>query len=237
MTATYGAPISQLPRPASNQRIACIGPTGCGKSVLMRMLLSRFDNAIVIDPKHQWIWDLPGKRYSHYAGSFKELVRILLEIERDGTGAPVVYRPPFDDLQQRNIARLDRVYELAFSRGHTHVYMDEQYFATPYTSSERATNAMPYWFRCITAGRSRGVGVSAAFQRTTNVPLITMSETDLRIAFYLRMKSDRERAEELCGPINWESLQRTPHGFVWATDLYSSTPMRLRSPQPQVLTA
>lgn len=228
---------NQLPSPAPQQRFATIGPTGCGKTVLNRALLARFNDVIVIDPKHRWDWELPGDRYSRYATSFKELVQMLLEIERKGSGAPVVYRPPIEDLQQRNIARLDRVYELAFSRGNTHVHNDEQYFATPYTSSERATNAMPWWFRCITAGRGIGVGVSAAFQRDTNVPLITMSETDLRIVFYLRMSEDRKRAEQLCGPVDWESLQRNPHSFVWATDMFCSTPMRLRAPQMLTKTA
>lgn len=229
----------RLPNPAGNERVCAIGPTGSGKTELMRVLLARLPSVIIIDPKHQFTWGRLAianpQRYGRMAHDLKTLVAQLHEIERANGTDPVIYRPPSLDLLPSNIARVDAVFEIALARRHTTVYVDEMSYLTGTASAFQ--EKIPNWFRAVTTGRSRGVGVWSAFQRPSNVPLLAMSESDVRISFFLRMKKDQQRAEELCGPIDWELLQRTPHSFVWATDQYSSDPVKLQFSHPAPLGA
>ena len=227
--------MSGLPSPAPNNRVCFMGPTGSGKTELARALLKATPNVIVIDPKHEFDWKEATPRYARVAYDFKDLVSHCRQIEQKGSGAPVIYRPPSGDLLPSNIARVDAVFNYALQRGGTTVYVDEMSYLTG--SSSGFQDRIPHWFRAVTTGRSRGVGVWSAFQRPSNVPLLAMSESDYRIAFFLRLKKDQARAEELCGPIDWQELADEPYSFVWATDRYSSSPVRLNLKNPAQLPA
>lgn len=203
-----------------------MGPTGSGKTELARALLKTIRNVVVIDPKHQFEWKEQSPRYSRNAHTLKELLAHLRDIEGKDSGEPVIYRPPTVDLLPSNISRVDAVFEIALARRNTTVFVDEFSYL-----SGTATNfqeRLPHWFRAVTTGRQKNVGVWSAFQRPSNVPLLAMSESDYRTAFFLRLKKDQTRAEELCGAIDWETLAAEPHSFVWATDRYCSPPIRLQ---------
>lgn len=220
-----------LPEPKINDRFCVIGPTGSGKTELVRALLKPMPNVIVIDPKHCFTWNEFAPRYMRTATHLRELLATLRELEDRNSDAPVIYRPPAEDLLPKNIGNLDQVYRIALERGHTHVYNDDFAFMTA-GGANNFQDRIPYWMRTVTTGRQRGVGASASFYRAFGIPLFAMSESDIRIVFYMRMEEDRARAERLCGPIDWEYLGRHDHSFVWATDKNSSAPMRLRLGEP-----
>ncbi|MGH7745880.1 MAG: hypothetical protein ACREQ5_14035, partial [Candidatus Dormibacteria bacterium] len=68
-----------------------------------------------------------------------------------------------------------------------------------------------------------GVGVWASVQRPRWVPMISLTESDLRISFYLRSREDRSRMDSVMGDgVPWDSLQKTPHSFVAGTDSFLS---------------
>lgn len=208
-------------KPHPSDRVVYIGPTGSGKTELARRVEIQFPNEIVIDPKHRFSWEQDSPRYLRVAHSLRDLVAHLKQIEDRRTGEPVIYRPPAIAPEH-----IDPVYDLAYQRGFTHVYNDD--FAACVYGAANVQKYLPAWFRCVTLGRQRGVGISASIQRPANVPLVAMSESDYRVTFYLRMRNDQKRAEELCGPIDWPFLAANDYSFVWATDKVSSDPMRLR---------
>lgn len=221
---------SAFPTPAGHDRCCFMGPTGSGKTELAIALLKPMPNVIVVDPKHRFDWGEIGSRYARVAHSLRDLLAQLKDVESRRSSAPVVYRPPTDDLAPANIDRVDEVFHVALSRGHTTVYVDEMSYLTG--TANNFQERLPHWFRAVTTGRQLGVGVWSAFQRPANVPLLAMSESDYRFTFYLRMHKDRARAEELCGPIPWDVLQDEEYSFAWATDKHTSAPTRLRLRAP-----
>jgi hypothetical protein len=218
--------------PPGNSRVAFVGPTRCGKTYLARSWLRNYPHVIIIDPKRQWDWKSKEERYKLKAsdwGTFDKQLKLTADKKSKEYGYPVVWRPPVDELLPED---LDRVYELAYHRGHTLVYMDELYFLT--NGSSLGTHTP--WFRaCVTAGASRGVGCWSSFQRPAWVPLIALTETEVRAIFYLRNASDRKRIDdsftESSHPVPWEALRPTPESrykFVLSTDAWLSAPTRIK---------
>lgn len=208
--------------PPPNSRVAFIGPTGCGKTVLATRMLQNYPNVIVIDPKHQFTFDNP--KFNHrIATKWPQFLKYLDKSRTDGL--PVIWRPPEDMMEQED---LDRVYGLAFKRGNTLVYMDELYFLTNGSSFGTRTP----WFRaCVTAGRSKGIGVWSAFQRPAWIPLIALTETEVRCIFYLRDENDQKRIKEIAGPLPWNDIRPKGHSkykFIISTDQWNSPPYRLK---------
>jgi hypothetical protein len=218
--------------PPANSRVAFVGPTRCGKTYLARAWLRFYPHVIVIDPKRQWDWKDKDERFKLKSSDWKtfgEQLRATADKKDEHYGYPIVWRPPADELTPED---LDRVYEVAFHRGHTLVYMDELYFLTDAgTGGSRAK-----WFRaCVTAGASRGVGCWSSFQRPAWVPLIALTETEVRAIFYLRNASDRKRIDDsFCesdAQVPWQELRPTPQSrykFVLSTDAWLSKPTRIK---------
>jgi hypothetical protein len=214
-----------VPWPKPNERACFVGPTRCGKTQLAKRLLVHYRNVIAVDPKHQFSWDLESNpRFRRIAYSLGDLRTQLEDVEKTQTGEPIIYRPPPAHLLPANAHELDAIAKIAWDRGGTLLYYDELYFIA---SSSDFANRAPFFFYCVTAGGQKGIGVWSAFQRPAWVPIIATSETDYRFVFYLRLKADRDRAEDMCGDVPWSALQRVKHSFVWATDQELSTPQRL----------
>lgn len=221
--------------PPGNSRVAFVGPTRCGKTFLARSWLRFYPHVIIIDPKRQWDWkpenEADRERFKLKAsdwGTFNKLLKEAANPKHENFKRPIVWRPPVDELEPED---LDRIYELAYHRGHTLVYMDELYFLTNGSSLGSKTP----WFRaCVTAGASRGVGCWSSFQRPAWVPLIALTETEVRAIFYLRNAGDRKRIDDSFmdsgNTVPWESLKPTPQSrykFVLSTDAWVTKPTRI----------
>jgi energy-coupling factor transporter ATP-binding protein EcfA2 len=231
------AELKELPR---NSRVLGVGPTGSGKSVLFRALLMAQRHAIIVDSKHGWNWETGDLRYSRFAYSIRELVNHLRAIEEAGTGDPVVYRPrrvTFADFdrgigvfQRERNRDLNQLWAIALERGNTLVYHDE---ISLDVSASTFESTAPMWRELVITGRWRGVGMWCGSQRPQRIPLIASTEASDRFAFFLREKTDQERADHFCGgSVPWGVLAKHPHSFVWADDetMHSTTPL-----QPQRL--
>jgi len=218
--------------PPANSRVAFIGPTRSGKTFLARSWLLHYPNVIVIDPKSQFSWKQPGnERYGRRAKSYPQLVKMLNASRHDGY--PIIYSPDLTNLDPENAFELDAVYELAFKRGNTLVYIDELYFLANGTDFNKRA---PWFFRCVTAGASRGIGVWSSYQRPSWVPLIALTETEVRAVFYLRTRDDQLRIDKSFGEtdsggVPWSKLRDTQFGFVISTDQWISPVMRARLSQ------
>jgi hypothetical protein len=210
--------------PPPNSRVAFVGPTRSGKTYLARAWLRAYDHVAILDPKRQFSWRSRDPRFSRYARSWNEFRRMMERSERDGW--PVVYQPPPDALLPQNADQLDQFYWYCLRRGDTLTYTDELYFIA--NGSNFAVRA-PWFFRAVTTGASQGVGVWSAFQRPSWIPLIAITETEVRALFYLRHRADRETIESCFGPVEWEALRRERHAFALSTDDWTSGPIRLRA--------
>jgi len=181
---------------------------------------------IVIDPKSQFSW---GSSRSPERRGF--IAKNLADLQRKAaktikTGDPIIYRPDASALDPENAFGLDAVYEMAYQRGNTLVYIDELYFLANGTDFAKRA---PWFFRCVIAGRSRGVGVWSAYQRPSWIPLIAMTETECRAVFYLRITEDQRRIDSSFGKVDWQALQKAKHTFAISTDLGVSPPCRLKA--------
>lgn len=209
--------------PPPNSRVCFVGPTRSGKTFLARAWLKTYNNVAVLDPKGQFAWHESGPRFGRVATSYRQFERMMVKSEADGF--PVIYRPPSEYLLPQNAEYLDGFYQYCLERQNTLTYVDELYYVA---SGSDFTRRAPYYFRCVTAGASKGVGVWSAFQRPTWVPLIALTETEMRALFFLRFASDRERIEKNFGAIPWDTLRREKHSFILSTDEWTSKVARLK---------
>lgn len=209
--------------PPPNSRVCFVGPTRSGKTYLARSWLRCYPNVAVMDPKHQFSWKMGGKRFGRVAKTWRDFEKQMTLSEKDGY--PVIYQPPSEYLLPENAEYLDAFYEYAMKRGNTLTYTDELYYIA---SGSDFTKRAPWYFRAVTAGASMGVGVWSAFQRPSWVPLIALTETEMRAIFNLRFDADRERITKNFGAIPWETLRREKHSFVLSTDEWTSGVLRLK---------
>lgn len=205
--------------PKRNDRAIFIGPTGSGKTTLAHVLLNFYGDVLIVDPKHQW----EARKEDLLAHNLHELETALDKAADEHRH--VVYIVPEEHLLRRNASELDKVADMALQRGDTTLYYDELYFvASGNDFAERA----PRYFAAVTTGRSKGVGVWASVQRPRWIPLIALTETDVRATFFLRNAGDRQSVENTMGnDIPWEVLRRNKHSFVMADDMETTIPLKL----------
>lgn len=204
--------------PKHDERVVFIGPTGSGKTTLARFMLSLQEDVLFVDFKH---------REPLRADDLEavDLVSLHNALDRASeTGQRVLYRVPSDHLLPQNARQLDYVAKLALERGDTLIYYDDLvHVARGNDFFERA----PFYYLAVTTGREKRVRVWGSVQRPTWIPLIALSESDLRATFYLRATEDRKRVQSFMGELPWNVLQREQHSFVMATDLKTTNPLRL----------
>jgi energy-coupling factor transporter ATP-binding protein EcfA2 len=208
--------MSGLPRP--DERVVFIGPTGSGKTYLAQHMLSKYQQVVVIDAKHDSkTWSKWEKNKAVIkAGSLSQLERGLNEM-RKGGGA-VLYRPPFEHLRASGVEGIDVVFELAFRRGDTIVYIDDLVLLA---RNSAAFAKLPSYQDCVTCGRSKGVAIWSSIQRPARVPLISMTESEHQFAFYLRNGDDRRTTDDVLGddpPVNWSQLRALKYSYMWGTN-------------------
>lgn len=176
----------------ANNRTALVGATGTGKTYMARYLLARVPRLVALDPKgtlkNQWgltEWN----RSSRRALARGEPLRVRATAE-----------PGDNDFYESVLGD-------AYDAGNVIIYIDEVYGVAPVGSRPGPMLSAVY-----TRGREFGIGVVAATQRPTWVPLFIFSEADNYIMFRLKLQNDRRRMAEFMGPDVLSDV-RSPHGF------------------------
>lgn len=192
------------------QRVAFAGKTGSGKTYAARYLLHPIRRLIAIDPKMQ----LMGERNWRLEAPSREAYKAL----RQGEYARIVaWQPPAVDPEGFPI--WDSLFELAWELGDVVVYIDEMY-------SVAKNGRLSYPLRRLyTQGRARGIGVWAATQRPSFVPLEMFSESEWSLIFTLRMEEDRKKVARSLGFEQIMQPIRDVHGFwvayqTWPEPMY-----------------
>lgn len=101
----------------------------------------------------------------------------------------------------------DAYFATIYGAGHVTVYIDEAYGIVP-----PGAKIPPMLNALYTRGRELGIGVWAATQRPSWIPLVMLSEAEWLFAFRLQLDADRKRMAELMGPEVMRPV-RNPHGF------------------------
>lgn len=226
-------------RVAPDQRVAYVGPTGCGKSRAMAQMGKYFDNVVMVAPKGKWDWYLEPvadpeeqkrslKRYGNRAYDVADLQRELRNVAIADTGDPIVFLPPRIEDERLHRKILDTPFRLCLERGNSFAGTDELFY---HASGTNFRTAAPWLFYYITGGRSEGCGGMYAFQRPVWVPKVALSETEHFLVWYLQEEEDRDAIDARAGkqknqpsPIDWETLKNHDHTFVYFTRRFVSEP-------------
>lgn len=189
-----------------SERIALVGRTGSGKSFLARKLTASLRRLVVLDPKGT----LGGSSGWNLVDWTEQHARWLLE------GQPVRLRvpAPFDGDWRPFLATI-------YNAGNVTVYIDEAYGVVP--PGKRPPNELNALY---TRGRELGIGVWAATQRPSWIPLEMLSESEWLFCFRLQLDEDRARMAQLMGP-DVRVPARDPHGF-WLYNVYWERPRYIR---------
>lgn len=176
--------------PLSNERMGIVGMTGSGKSYFARYLLYNVPRLIVLDPKGTMKldeWRL--KRVT--PGGLRDLAR----------GRPArLHIPPFTNDDQ-----WEEMFLAIMKLRNVTVYIDELYAIGPAQGSEGLK-------AIYTRGRELGIGVVAATQRPTWIPLFALSEAEWLAMFRLQLEEDVQRMSKLIGPEAYTPLPE--HQFI-----------------------
>ena len=221
--------MSEFLIPKPTDRAIFVGPTGSGKTMLAELLLSYITsewkaNVVIVDPKHGWFYRTT-KNETGYMNRYKQPIYVATDLdeleealdEQRENGYQVVYLPPKEHLTRQNSDKLDEVASIVFERGHTTLYYDELYMVANGTDFQRRA---PNYFYCVTQGRSKKIGVWGSVQRPSWIPLIALTETEVRSTFFLRNADDRKRMERVMGDgVPWEKLREHKHSFVQSDDM------------------
>lgn len=185
-----------------NDRVLLSGKTGSGKTLFAMRMLAPVKRLIVLDPKANLTdWNLKtpnGRDWWRFGRGSNGRFRILPPIVNN---AGLWYEQLFE-----------RLYDI----GDLTLYIDEAYAI----GSGQRPGA---WLQALyTRGRELGIGIWAATQRPTWIPLFLISEADWLITFRLNLEDDRRRLATVCGD---QVIGRIPdpHGF-WIYNVQSETP-------------
>lgn len=191
----------------ASERVALVGKTGSGKTTLALYLTKSLSRLVVFDPKGT-LW-VPEWRLEDWS---KEGLQRLAEGESVRLRIPAPlnnnWEPYFTEI---------------FSIGNCVVYIDEVYGIVPPGAKPGAMFTAMY-----TRGRELNIGVIAATQRPTWVPLFVLSEAEWLFVFRLQLQADRNRMAEIGGPELQEPIPAIDeYGFYVYNSLWNE-PIYLR---------
>lgn len=132
---------------------------------------------------------------------------------RDGYAARIRWPVP-------DSGNWEPIFEEAYRIGNVVVYIDEVYGVV-----DIGKKPGTYLMACYTRGRERGIGMVAATQRPTWVPLVIFSEAEWFFVFQLLLPDDRRRVAGFVGE-QVEQRITDKHGFwtyntAWNTPIYT----------------
>lgn len=185
----------------AGDRVAIIGRSGSGKSVLLRQLMGRYPRAVLLDPK----------RTADFGGW--AVIEGADELRRQWPRhvARAIVRPA---LLEDERAWADAVLRHAYTVTRCGVGLDE--------IPAGVTESKPLqWLHVIlTRGRELGITTLVATQRPRRIPLPVLTEAEHVIAFDLIDTDDQDFMRRMIGAYD---RPRRRHGF-WYFDAGGLTP-------------
>lgn len=163
----------------ASERVALVGKTGSGKTTLALFLTKSLRRLVVFDPKGTL--NTPTWRLEDWSQK---------GIQQLADGEPIRMRVPAP-----LSGNWEPYFAEIFSIGNCAVYIDEVYGVVP-----PQTKPGPMFTALYTRGRELNLGVIAATQRPTWVPLFVLSEAEWLFVFRLQLQIDRNRMSEIAGP-------------------------------------
>jgi DNA helicase HerA-like ATPase len=188
----------------AGQHTFIAGKTGSGKTVLEKVYISGFDNAIILDTKGLFNWidiipDAPIFTHIEDLFSFKE--------------GKAIYRPSIEEL---NNEFYDLFFKWIYYRRNTAVAIDEV------MSLYESANSTLFWHKALmTRGRELNITVFNCTQRPKTIPLNLLSESTHFFIFDLNLEADRKRIMEI---VPFEEINIKPskiagqHSFWYYND-------------------
>lgn len=173
-----------------DERVTFVGKTGSGKTYAAESLLRSIPRLMVLDPKGM----LRGK------WGLADWSAKTAKALRKGESVRVRVPAPLDNEWEPYL-------KAAYEAGGLTLYIDEVYGVIPPGKAPS-----PYFTALYTRGRELNIGVWAATQRPSRIPMFVLSEAEWSFVFRLLLKKDRERMFETIGIIpNVPPKDR--HGF------------------------
>lgn len=177
----------------ADERIAIIGATGSGKTVLARYLLSFTLRAIVVDPKHSFeLEGFKGLRRRPFLSPAKEF--------------HYLYRP-----RMAEDKKLAEFLAYFWDTGDTIIYIDELS-----TLAEGYKMSIDVLSEIARTGRERNVGLWVTMQRPRFVPKLFLTESEQLFIFALRNAEDRQYVAGYAGEEVREPIDKFNFWYVSA---------------------
>lgn len=177
----------------SNARVFVAGKTGTGKSYLTETYLTGYDYVIKLDTK-----DETSERRRENKSPWRGLeegkdftcVTKLEEIPQCTT-KKIIYTP---DITEQDIDTFNLFFEMIYKRENTIVWIDEL------MSISNSPLKYPFYMKaCYTRGRSKNIGMWALSQRPSDIPAVSLANSEIFIAFKLMLHADREKLAKMTG--------------------------------------
>lgn len=178
---------------APNERVFIAGKTGSGKTQLAKLLLSNYDDVIILDPKCSM--SIPGFRIITESKNLSKVKR----------GENIIFQPPHD----WETDEYEAFFKWVYTRRDCVLYIDEIYAV----GGERLQPSS--WLGAIaTRGREFGIGLWVTTQRPVSIPLFLLSECEWIFAFRMRMKNDIKRIQEVAEDENLKLNTLQKYQFI-----------------------
>lgn len=188
--------MSFQPQPAS--RIAILGRTGSGKTVLSKTLQSCYPRVLIIDKVHDYAPD--GE--THFFSDFAKFSEFLLRYQHTGR-LRVVYQLDIHERDYMGVA--EEIFALAYDWGNCLVNVDEcQYFDHSH-----------YLKQLILVGRRRNIATICSTQRPANLSKDIISQASDLFVGTLFETNDHKYLKDCLNPEDLEKLPSIPpHHFL-----------------------
>jgi energy-coupling factor transporter ATP-binding protein EcfA2 len=179
------------------QHVACVGPTGCGKTTVAAQLLGLRKYVIACDPKggDSTLGQLQSRGFERV--DRWPLPRKVAEDIANGRPARLILGVPLrtsaDRLKLRTL--LQKTLAGVFEQGGWTVYIDELQLA----ADRRLMGLAPQIEELLIASRDRGVSVVSSFQRPANVPRTASDQATYLFVWYTRDDDVVSRLAEMMG--------------------------------------